>query len=346
MSLLSWINFTPQRRDNLQGPTECEARDVTVVVPVRNNQHGVEQFLAALEGLHESALPREVIFVDNNSDVPLRLPERFRLKVPRVRVIRCATPGPAAARNAGAREAAGAWLLFTDSDCVPTATFVTGYAGSLDGSIGYAGNVTPCGADALSRYYESQEILVPRYVGNASPQYLVTANALVWRGAFIGIGGFDESFPLAAGEDIDLGFRLSEVGRLAYAPKSVVKHDFSDGFAGFVRRFFRYGRGNRLVAHRYRINLHPKPFRPARLTHFNRVAAIAQFCAMVLGYWTEHLLGLMKVDPPRSGSLNYTSASFETRGVTRDVSGPTLAVQLGAVTGGGGGGTVEPTRSW
>jgi hypothetical protein len=84
------------------------------------------------------------------------------------------------------------------------------------------------------------------------------------------------------------------MGRLAYAPESVVKHDFADGFAGFARRFFRYGRGNRLLARRYPINLHPKPFRPARATPFNRIAAFAQFCAMVFGYWAEHLSGLVR----------------------------------------------------
>jgi GT2 family glycosyltransferase len=289
MSLLTWINFIPARRENLQAPRDFRPSDVTVVVPVRNNQPGVEQFLEALAAIDALQLPGEVIFVDNNSAVPLRLPEIRGDRGPRLRVIRCATPGPAAARNAGARAASGRWLLFTDSDCVPTETFLRGFARAMDGSVGYAGTVRSCGTDALSRYYESQDILVPPHVHESRPQYLVTANALVWREAFLRVGGFNESFPLPAGEDIDLGFRLSQIGRLAYAPGSVVRHDFSDGFAGFARRFFRYGRGNRHLARLYPISLHPRPFLPARRTPFNCAAAFAQFGIMTLGYWAEHL---------------------------------------------------------
>lgn len=287
MTLLASIRFSPKRRDSLVAPMTLDNDDVTVVVPVKDNQPGVERFLAAMENLPASALPLEVIFVDNNSDVPLRLPQCRNPRTPPVRVIPCRTPGPAAARNAGARHAAGAWLLFTDSDCVPTETFVSGYASAMNGSIGYAGRVSPCGDDALSRYYDSQDILIPPHTHESRPQHLITANALVWREAFERVGGFDERFPLAAGEDIDLGFRLSEVGRLCYAFESAVRHDFSDGLVGFARRFYRYGRGNCQLARRLATDLSPRPFRPAKRTCFNYVAAWIQFGAMFLGYRAE-----------------------------------------------------------
>lgn len=88
-----------------------------------------------------------------------------------------------------------------------------------------------------------------------------------------------------------MGFRLSEVGRLSYAFGSRVLHDFSDGPVGFARRFYRYGRGNRQLAGRLSINLCPRPFRPAKRTCFNYVAAAMQFSAMFLGYWAEERSG-------------------------------------------------------
>ena len=224
--------------------------------------------------------------VDNRSLPPIRIPDPFtRCDVP-IRLVRCQKPGPASARNAGCRAARGTWLLFADSDCEPSESFISGYAGAMNGSIGYAGYVSSRGRDRLSQYYESQEILVPPRVQEDRPQFLITANALVWRRAFEVVGGFDEQFPLAGGEDVDLGFRLSQIGKLSYAPASMILHDFSDGYAGFVRRFIRYGRGNRKLARDYRINLRPKPFIPASKRPFNWCAAVAQFLCLSWGYWT------------------------------------------------------------
>ena len=65
--------------------------------------------------------------------------------------------------------------------------------------------------------------------GEERPAYLITANALVWRPALFRIGGFDERFQSAGGEDIDLGLRLWERGALAYAPSAQVLHVFDAG---------------------------------------------------------------------------------------------------------------------
>ena len=264
----------------MEGPRQIRAADVSVVVPVRDNPAGVQRFLDALR--FHPTLPGEVIVVDNGSSPPMRLAES-ELTIP-VRLIRCEKAGPASARNAGAAVAAGRWLLFADSDCVPTSTLVSGYARHADGAVAYAGGVASLGQDRLSRYYASQEILVPPSAPHGRPHYLITANTLIWRTAFEAVGGFDETYREAGGEDVDLGFRLSSVGDLSYAPSSVVHHDFSDGYRGFVRRFVRYGRGNRALAERHGIDLTPHPFVPNHPTAFNRVVALLQYGALAYGY--------------------------------------------------------------
>lgn len=287
MTLLTWIRYTPSRTGSFVAPREFSCADVSLIMPVKDHQSGVDRFLSALFATHTpSSLPREIIIVDNRSTVPVHVPPPFRDHGVPIRVVRCDKVGPASARNAGAAVASGQWLLFTDSDCEPIAGFVAGFEGAMNGAVGYAGFVRAAGKDRLSAYYESQDILIPPRVEDDCPQYLITASALVWKDAFDAVGGFDEGFPLAGGEDVDLGFRLSQIGTLAYAPRSVVCHDFGDGYVGFLRRFVRYGRGNRRLARRYGINLRPRPFAPTQRRIYNWLAALAQFTCLAWGYWT------------------------------------------------------------
>jgi glycosyltransferase involved in cell wall biosynthesis len=292
MTLLSWIRFVPPRVKEWVGPVDFDCSKVSVVIPVRDNQTGIDRFFEAFFESHDPAtFPREFIIVDNGSVVPVSLHPRFEQHRVPIHVLRCSRPGPACARNDGASVATGEWLLFCDSDCIPTHSFLRGYGSHINGALAYAGYVQAIHADPLSRYYESQEILVPPKVAEERPQYLITANALVWKKAFEEVGGFDERFEFAGGEDVDLGFRLSSIGSLSYAPASVVRHDFSDGFGGFLRRFVRYGAGNRRLAEEYGIDLRPRPFVPNVRSAFNCMAAGLQFFALSWGYHAPRLRG-------------------------------------------------------
>jgi GT2 family glycosyltransferase len=79
-----------------------------------------------------------------------------------------------------------------------------------------------------------------------------TGNLAVPAERFNELGGFSESFPLAAGEDYDFCHRWRHAGyRTTYAPEAVVRHSHTLTFAGFCRQHFNYGRG--LFAHRLRV---------------------------------------------------------------------------------------------
>ncbi len=56
-------------------------------------------------------------------------------------------------------------------------------------------------------------------------------------------GGFDESFPRAAGEDRELVHRLRALGhRIAYEPRAVVAHHHRQDLRAFWRQHYGYGR--------------------------------------------------------------------------------------------------------
>ena len=165
--------------------------------------------------------------------------------------------------------------------------FWFGFLLGARGSIGYAGNVKAHGTDDLSQYYESQRILIPapfRYYDNTYPEFLVTANALVWKPALEEINGFNEEIQIAAGEDVDLGFRLREIGTLSYAFDSIIQHNFDDGIDGFKKRFFRYGVGNKKLAELYNLNLAPIPFEPNHISERNLFFSKLQYESLTKGY--------------------------------------------------------------
>lgn len=273
----SWIRFRPERTLHLTAPSLLPS-SVSVVIPVRDNQVGLTRLLESLSSL--SAPPLEVVVVDNLSAPPVLLPPT---QYPAL-LVSCSKPGPAAARNAGARAASGEWVWFLDSDYIADPHALSAFAQASGGVIGMCGFVKSQSNRLLGRYYDSQEILLPQFSESDEPLYLITASACIHRCTFLALGGFDESFLLAAGEDIDLGFRLFQAGRLAYVPESVVHHAFEEDTSAFRKRFERYGVGNRILAAKYGISLAPTPFEPNRSTFFTRTLAKLQFEALASGY--------------------------------------------------------------
>src|SRR5262245_25867711 len=92
------------------------APDLSIVVPTYNRRAGIERFLRALEEQTFPATRFEVVVVDDGStdgtDAALAA-----MQTPyRLRVLHQENAGPAAARNAGLREAQGRLIVFLDDD--------------------------------------------------------------------------------------------------------------------------------------------------------------------------------------------------------------------------------------
>src|SRR5262249_15813876 len=135
--------------------------DLTIVVPVKNNQIGVTCLLeACLKIFSPQQCPAQIVLVDNLSHPSIVVPTHLASSLP-VRVLRCTKPGAAAARNLGARQARTRWILYLDSDCLPTPELIDGYRQALNGAIAYAGMVKAARRDPISCYYDSQDILNP-----------------------------------------------------------------------------------------------------------------------------------------------------------------------------------------
>ncbi|MEH2227719.1 glycosyltransferase [Nostoc sp.] len=292
MTLISKVGYEPKKKANLIAPLKIKPSDISIVIPVRDNQKGIDLFLSNFFNTHIPKIyPKEIIIVDNNSKKPIVIHKQFQINGLEIILLKCSKIGPAAARNLGLSCSKGDWILFTDSDCIPCESWITGYINSMNGSIGYAGNVKAWGSNFLSKYYQTQEILVPLKIidreKNISPEYLITANTLIWKPAIEKIGGFNEDINIAAGEDIDLGWRLLELGNLSYAFNSIVYHNFDDGILGFVERFSRYGKGNKIISKMYNIDLIPQIFNANQPSFINQFLSKLQYMCLLWGYITH-----------------------------------------------------------
>lgn len=113
--------------------------------------------------------------------------------------------GPAANRNNGVKYSKGEWLIFLDDDCIPEKGLLEAYKKSIDAN--------------SSKVYEGRIYVdEPRYsLGITSPVnlnggYLWSCNFLIHKNLFLELSGFDERFPFAAMEDVDLKLRIEKSG--------------------------------------------------------------------------------------------------------------------------------------
>ncbi len=223
----------------------------TVVVPTHGRPAALEQCLRSLAQLDFQHSAYEVVVVDDGGKLSDREQDALRLaagtmSLSIVSQVRC---GPATARNAGARLARGRYLAFTDDDCTPAPDWLTclerhlaAHPGALVG--GATRNALPAVAFSTASQLLIDYLYDYYHVEMTGARFFTTNNMAMEADAFRTLGGFDGSFPLAAGEDREFCERWQRSGRpLVYAPDAHVLHAHELGLPGFVRQHFNYGRG-------------------------------------------------------------------------------------------------------
>jgi GT2 family glycosyltransferase len=125
--------------------------------------------------------------------------------------------GPAANRNHGASVANADWIVFTDDDCLPEPYWLREYAKHINGEYDVLeGRTSACG----KRTRVDEECPI-----NETGGYLWSCNFAIRKSVFDELEGFDENFPAAAMEDVDLNVRIDKagVGR-KFLPDALVLH--------------------------------------------------------------------------------------------------------------------------
>jgi glycosyltransferase involved in cell wall biosynthesis/GT2 family glycosyltransferase len=226
-------------------------RPVTVIVPFHGDAAAASAVIAALLSL-ERVAGDQLLVADNTPEgVVAEVAGGTEVQVVPARDQRSSYY----ARNVGAEHARNDWLLFLDSDCRPGEGLIDAYlAADPDDDVGaVAGEVgDPPGEDGLlvrwarTRGHLSQA----ENLRHSHLPLAVTANLLVRRSAWAGIGGFQER--VRSGGDWDFSWRLQEAGwRIDYRPEAQVVHEHRTGLRALLRQSARYGAGRAWLNRRH-----------------------------------------------------------------------------------------------
>lgn len=201
--------------------------EVSVIIPMKDAADTVGETLAALVE-QAFAGPFEILVVDNGStDGSRDIVGHYSVALPQLRLIE-ATERPSAsyARNVGASHARAPLLAFCDADDVADPDWLEHLVAASQGQRAVGGRLrydalNPRDPNAQGRALQRDQLAAPM----GFLPFSSTANLLVPAAAFEEVGGFDEQFPGATGEDMDLSWRLQEAGwELIFAPGAVVQY--------------------------------------------------------------------------------------------------------------------------
>ncbi|NET30811.1 MAG: glycosyltransferase family 2 protein [Cyanothece sp. SIO1E1] len=213
---------------------------ISVVIPVHNGGEAFRQCLASL-ALAAPAPLEVIVVVDGDTDSSWQVAEEFGATVIRI----SHNGGPAKARNLGAKVANGEILFFVDADVAihpdtlgrvedefRRSPNLTALIGSYDDA--------PGAPNFLSQYKN----LFHHYTHQTAQTEASTfwgACGAIRRDVFWKVGGFDENYRRPCVEDIELGYRLKQLGYEIRLCKSLeVKHLKRWGIVSLLKADFFY----------------------------------------------------------------------------------------------------------
>jgi glycosyltransferase involved in cell wall biosynthesis len=170
----------------------------------------------------------EAIVVNNDPELPLKLPNGFSVSYP-LTILEEPNPGSYAARNEGISQAQGEILAFTDSDCLPDQDWLKNawelFSEDSKKEIGVLTGPVPLffkNPKALSNaeVYE-------KYTGFTTESYAkeghaITANWFSYKSVIEEFGGFNAE--LKSNGDSDLSGKISQAYQIIYRNDIIVQH--------------------------------------------------------------------------------------------------------------------------
>ena len=199
---------------------EQQTLAASVIIPVHNRKSELQACLWALAAQDFPLSQFEVIVCDDGSteDFSQVLAEARQRQL-QISYVRQPNKGPAAARNLGIKHAKAEIVAMTDSDTLPDAAWLKNLIEALaadPSAVGVEGRVFANNENEFAPLGEGPE--------NQSGGVYLTCNMAYRRRVLFEVGGFDETFPFPAYEDVELAARAIQRGKILWQPAAVITH--------------------------------------------------------------------------------------------------------------------------
>ncbi len=196
----------------------------------------------------------EILVIDDYSPVNYQLPKSI------IKIRQEKNSGPAKARNTGIEIALKHQpdiIAFTDIDCVPDKNWILSIIEKFktDKSVSIvSGNTKSFNTNWFGKYHELNGTLNGRIFKNSDLLLYGTTSNLAITGQVAAKLRFNESFALAAGEDIEFCYNAIKQGfNIKHCNKAIIHHDY--GYNGslikntkkFMKQFSKYAEGEKTL---------------------------------------------------------------------------------------------------
>lgn len=181
---------------------------VSVIIPVFNDQNGINRCLTAISLQNYPMDIVEVIVVDNGSALPIYIDKDINLNV---KLLKCEIPGSYAARNVGAKNANNQVFCFTDADCWPDINWLYCSVSTL---VSFGDKYVIGGDVKIIKPEKKTPVALYQYMTGFDQEnnikikgFSVTANLICYKKQFEEVGFFSEK--LFSGGDLEWSLRAS-----------------------------------------------------------------------------------------------------------------------------------------
>ena len=231
---------------------------ISVMLPTYKRLDSLKRTLSALENQSISKTECEVVVVDDGSQDGTEAFLRSFAEstgLPYIYLVLAKNGGPARARNFGLSRCRAGVVLIIGDDIEPETDLVAVHLRSHDqnpdfshavlGHVRFPSELNPSTfmqwlEDGGRKYFFNYQDLDPGQ--EAGPLFFYTCNVSVKKRLLDRAGWFDESFPFASHEDLELGYRLTAEGmKMIYEPRAAGRHFHMLSIQGVARRIYLMG---------------------------------------------------------------------------------------------------------
>ena len=222
--------------------------EFSVIVPAYNAAKTLQSLLDSLS--NQTHKDFEIIVIDDGSnDETYKIAQSYACDL--IHLIE--NHGPAYCRNFGAQNARGDILVFIDSDCRADRMWIEKMVRhfSQNDTEAIMGKLILLPSSLLGNSISALGFPAGGAIGfdkiwkvdkEGYTDSLSSCNCAIKRDVFWNVGGFDETFPYAGGEDSLLAYNIrASKYRIKYCPDVLVCHQARDSLNDFFRWHFRRG---------------------------------------------------------------------------------------------------------